>query len=96
MRQRILCFALALLVGAALAGGKYLLTRRLDRLPPNGFLLASLIRQGVNLLALVATGLLGWYLELPMLPLLAGMALGLTVPTVIIAVSARKTRSKEP
>ena len=96
MRQTILCFVLALLAGAALAGGKYLLTRRLDRRPPNGFLLASLIRQGVNLLALAATGLLGWRLGLPMLPLLAGMALGLTVPTVIIAVSTRKSQSREP
>lgn len=93
MRQMVLCFALALLVGVALAGVKYLLTRRLDQTPPGGFMLASLIRHGVNVAAIVATGLLGWYVGLPMMPLLIGMALGLTVPTIVIAVLGRKSRT---
>ena len=93
MGQMIVCFVLALLMGIALAGVKYLLTRRLDQTPPGGFMLASLIRHGVNVVSIVATGLLGWYLGLPLVPLLIGMALGLTIPTIVIAVHGRKSRA---
>ena len=90
METNLVCFFLALLGGGVVAGVKYLLTRRLEQKPPNGFLLASLIRQGMNLAGLAAAGLIGWGLALPLLPLLLGAALGLTVPTVLLAVRAKR------
>lgn len=69
---------------------KDLSTRSMADAYPNGFLKAALIRQAFNLVCVVSAWAVGSYFSLPLIPLLIGAALGVTLPTIIIYGIRRK------
>ncbi len=80
---------IAALCGTAVSILKYCFTHKLEQRRDNGFLISSLIRQAVNLFCLVGAWLIARALQLPAFAILIGMALGLTIPTILFAAAGR-------
>ncbi len=75
----------ALLVGAALSWCNYLITKRMLDKHPNQVGISSVIRMAISVAYLIVLYFLAQFLQWPLEGLLVGGALGLTVPSVILA-----------
>ena len=76
--------------GCAISGLKYLLTHKKETQSVQGLMYTSLIRQFCNVSALILAWLIARKLGLAQIPLLVGLALGLTLPTIALAFLAKR------
>lgn len=82
MQSDLFGAALAFLAGAALAAAGYLFSRRMLKTKPERYALSQAVKQIFQILFLAALFAVGGYTPWDRLWLLAGGALGLTLPMI--------------
>ena len=90
MEQPLIGGLLAFLGGAAVSVLNYRLNLRALRKKPSALASLAVLRQALSVAYLVAVFLLARVLPWGMVPLLAGAAVGLTVPAVLLSLKLAK------
>lgn len=87
MNTDILAGVLAFLPGLGIAVLNSRITRRVMEKDPNKLAMMSMPRQMLNILYLVALYALSGLFDWPLTPMLVGAAIGITIPSIIMAIT---------